>query len=316
MLAGRIKKFALFLVPALLALTVWQVAASPAPQSRARGGFPPPQTAWGPAESLGNGEIQTFVTLTRSGKPIFVGVRFDAQVLSGLPQEMSDGAWDIIDPDTGDVIWHCCGHETILDFPPEGSATPFKFFIANWNPHGHVPPGVYDTPHFDFHFYTITDAERKQITTPGGPDEMCLVEQPDGSTAPVPLTCDLYERAVAPLPADQQPPNNVNVNAVEPGMGNHLIDLSSPEFTGGAFSHTWIYGAFDGRLIFHEPMITVAFFEQLQDEVCVPIGTPQAMPDAGYYPTEYCMRYLGNQDAYTVTLESFQWFSASDGIVE
>jgi hypothetical protein len=23
----------------------------------------------------------------------------------------------------------------------------------NWNPHGHIPPGVYDLPHFDFHFY-------------------------------------------------------------------------------------------------------------------------------------------------------------------
>jgi hypothetical protein len=31
-----------------------------------------------------------------------------------------------------------------------------------WEPHGH-PPGPYLTPHFDFHFYTITTAERAAI---------------------------------------------------------------------------------------------------------------------------------------------------------
>ena len=30
---------------------------------------------------------------------------------------------------------------------------PFKWVLLNWTPHGHIPPGVYDTPHFDVHFY-------------------------------------------------------------------------------------------------------------------------------------------------------------------
>lgn len=63
-------------------------------------------------------------------------------------------------------------------------------------------------------------------------------------------------------------------------------------------------------------MITVAFFEERHEEVCTPFGTPQAMPEAGYYPTEYCIRYLGNADAFTVTLESFRCFEASDGVLE
>ena len=30
---------------------------------------------------------------------------------------------------------------------------PLKWALLNWNPHGHIPPGIYDRPHFDVHFY-------------------------------------------------------------------------------------------------------------------------------------------------------------------
>jgi hypothetical protein len=41
----------------------------------------------------------------------------------------------------------------------------------DWEPHGHPPPGVYDVPHFDFHFYMITPEERAGIDgSTGGQD--------------------------------------------------------------------------------------------------------------------------------------------------
>jgi hypothetical protein len=32
---------------------------------------------------------------------------------------------------------------------------------------------------------------------------------------------------------------------------------------------------------------------------------PEAMPEPGYYPSQYCIRYMSDQDAFAVTLESF-----------
>jgi hypothetical protein len=94
-------------------------------------------------------------------------------------------------------------------------------------------------------------------------------------------------------------------------MGNHLVDLTAPEFKGQPFTHTWIYGAYGGRLTFFEPMIAVSFLEQ-QENVCQAIKMPEVMPGAGWYPTEYCLAYLDQENAYTLSLESFRWFEASD----
>jgi hypothetical protein len=69
-----------------------------------------------------------------------------------------------------------------------------------------------------------------------------------------------------------------------------------------AFTHTWIFGAMGGRITFYEPMITLAFLLG-QPDVCTPIHQPQAWQTAGYYPTEYCIRYLPESAAYTVSLE-------------
>jgi len=31
-------------------------------------------------------------------------------------------------------------------------------------------------------------------------------------------------------------------------MGNHLLDLTGPEFNKQPFTRTWIYGAYDGKV--------------------------------------------------------------------
>src|SRR4029450_4583623 len=36
---------------------------------------------------------------------------------------------------------------------------PFKWVLLNWNPAGHIPPGIYDVPHFDVHFVMAPIAE-------------------------------------------------------------------------------------------------------------------------------------------------------------
>ena len=281
----------------------------------ARPGSGNPHLFLGPPVPMGNGTIQTYAMVNPSGKPVEVGVYFSASALEGLPSAMSDGTWDILDAG-GNLVYPCCGHEHFLEFAPEVQPfLPFRYAIVNWNPHGHVPPGVYNVPHFDFHFYTFPNAERLTMEAPLD-TEMCDV----GGTL-VPLKCDDYARAVAPIPADQFPPGYSNVGAVEPGMGNHLLDFASPEWQGEPFTHTWIFGTYDGRLTFWEPMITLDFLQSLErgkgkkgpKQVNVPISMPEAAPEAGYYPTKYQIAFHPRLDGYTVALTGMKWLPLSSG---
>jgi hypothetical protein len=273
--------------------------------------FPPVEgTQWSEPQALGDGELRAFVTLTDSGDLDLVGVYFDESALTNLPKEVGDGRWDIVDED-GEVLWHCCGHEFILDFADVEAAAPFKHVVVNWNPIGHQPPGVYDISHFDLHFYTITNEDRTAIEAATA-DTMCSVPNPPdvGGEAPGPVTCETFAAAMMPLPEEQMPPGYISVGAVEPGMGNHLLNAAAPEMTGEApFTQTWIYGTYAGKITFFEPMITLAFLEEQPEEVCAEIAMPEAMPESGFYPSQYCIRYMAGEDdsdgAYAVTLEDF-----------
>jgi hypothetical protein len=47
-------------------------------------------------------------------------------------------------------------------------------------------------------------------------------------------------------------------------------------------------------------MITLPYLQSRPD-TCVPIKQPQAWEAAGYYPTRYCIRYLADDERYTVS---------------
>ena len=215
------------------------------------------RTYYGPPAALGQGQIRTYVTLGANQLPASVGVEFDADSLNDLPSAESDGRWDVVNA-AGEVVWHCCGHEVELGFAPEvAGLIPFQHFVINWNPEGHPPPGVFDPPHFDFHFYNISSAQRRSILAP-------TAETACTENGFVPVTCSDFEMLTQPLPAEQQPPNHVNVGAVEPGMGNHLLNFGSAEWSGKPFTHTWIFGTMGGSLSFWEPMITRDYLHWVQ----------------------------------------------------
>lgn len=255
-------------------------------------------------QSLGNGQVRIFGTVI-GHYPVSVGVVFDGGVFNNAPTAESDGKWNILDSD-GNIVWYCCGHE--LDFDVTDNirrATAFEHIVVNWNPQGHPPPtGIYRPPHFDFHFYTISREERYSIAAPSAAD-MCAVD--------IPLSCENFDLAMMSLPADMTPPQHTSVGAVEPAMGNHWLDLSSPEFNGELFTHTWIFGAWKGELSFWEPMITKDFLMSAPNTL-YDIAIPAAAPEAGYYPTKYGIFYLPGRDLYTVTLTGFVWLPESEGL--
>lgn len=277
------------------------------------GDFPPQEnTEWGDPAEFGEGQLQTFVTVDSAGKPELVGVYFTDGLLSGLPMEPSDGHWDVVDAE-GNVVIPCCGHEVVVEFPESVSATPIKSFVLNWNPMGHPPAEIYDVPHFDLHFYTITNEERIAIPAAAG-DEMCMVPNPPDVPGehPVLMSCETFAEATIALPENQIAPGYMDVGEVAPGMGNHLVNPTAMEFTGEAFTHTWIYGVYGGKLTFLEPMIANSFLEERHAEECAEIALPEEMAEPGYYPSQYCIRYFegedGGEGAFAVTLESFVEF--------
>jgi len=88
-------------------------------------------------------------------------------------------------------------------------------------------------------------------------------------------------------------------------MENHLIDTNLPEFGPAKCTNAFIYGSFDGEMIFYEHMITREFLLGIPQNPCRPIKQPQSFAPKNYYPTEYCMRYNQYDNIYTVSLEKF-----------
>ena len=175
------------------------------------------------------------------------------------------------------------GHEHynsyILELPAR-HGTPYQFVELDWNPKGHGGP--YVAPHFDFHFYRISLAERNAID-PSDPS---------------------YAERAANLPATEEMPAGYAAHhtlmgitpaqAVVPKMGLHWIDLSSPELPprNQPFTATFIVGSWDGRVIFDEPMITRAFILSQRDvpgasDSIIPVPSSQRYTPAGFYMTGY-----------------------------
>ena len=116
----------------------------------------------GETKVLGNGTVYSWVKLDDKGNPTGVGMTATATALEGLPTER---------PLSGAI-----GYEIPLKLPAQASATPFNHIAFDWNPLGHIPPGIYDVPHFDAHFYLMTTDERLKITMEG--EDVARVKKP------------------------------------------------------------------------------------------------------------------------------------------
>ena len=257
----------------------------------------------GTPSSLGNGTVASYAEFDKVGVPKAIGVVFAAGSLDALPAAPSDGhrCFDADNDGVMDLATECSGwHERVLPIPSEASRRsniPFKWALLNWNPRGHIPPRVFDTPHFDVHFYIE-------------PIENIFAIQ-RGTCGPEMVRCDQFALARKPMPGNYVPANFQDLGLVAPAMGNHLVDPADHVFHGGEkFKRHWIYGAYDGRVIFYEEMVDLGYMLSKPD-ACVPIQLPEAVALTGYYPTRSCVRYAPGKDEYTVSMEDFVLRAAS-----
>jgi hypothetical protein len=265
-----------------------------------------PCAEYGERAPLGTGELTAYSQRIGS-RPVSVGLRMSEGALDELPTHPpSDGKWcfDKNSDGTTDPMSECTGgYESQLDLGAgfgDQVDSPYTYVLANWNPHGHIPLGVYDVPHFDVHFYVNEDAERTAIRP--GP-------------CPQLVNCDDYVLGKR-LPEDRYlAPDYDDVDAVEPAMGNHLIDLTGPEFQGQPFTHAWVYGTWNAEVTFYEAMVTHEWLDGLRsgsvEDACHDFKLPEAWAESGWYATSYCMRYHPVRREVTVSLENFVYRTGS-----
>lgn len=221
----------------------------------------------GKAKMMGNGVAWSWVERDKKGTPTAIGVTFTETALTGLSEDM---------PPTGLPGW-----EYILPLPREAGVKAFDHIGLDWNPKGHIPPGIYDVPHVDIHFYFISPKEREKITAKGKDLARCKKKP-----------------AAKFIPADYILPEGTEV----PRMGVHWIDPSAPEFNQQPFTKTFIYGSYNGRIAFIEPMFAKSFMDT-RPIATEEIKLPAAYQKPGYYPLSYSVRYDPVRKEYTISLD-------------
>ncbi|ULQ55211.1 hypothetical protein KJS94_11215 [Flavihumibacter rivuli] len=225
----------------------------------------------GPEQAFHNGKSYAWIQTDKQGNPEKLGLTIDAAAYNSLPAE-GEG--------------HNHSNSLSLKFAQNGPSTLFTHVLLDWNPEGHEPEGVYDLPHFDFHFYLQSEAERQAIP--------------------------VYEQAAAKFDnhpeAGYTPDSYIAIPGGVPQMGVHWVDLNSPEMKGEDFTQTFLYGSYDGKVTFYEPMITKAFIDQNPSfERSFPL--PAKFKATGYYPTK--MKIRKENGSVHITLENFVLKQAS-----
>jgi hypothetical protein len=241
---------------------------------------------YGAPVSVGQGRARTYVVLDEKngGAPLEIGVALDQNALDGLPAGMAGAAPE----NPGKPM--SMGNDYILPLPSH-NPTPYQLVVLNWNPNGHEPPQLYGKPHFDFHFYTIDNATRMSIVPSDPAYAMKAANFAGAKMAP----------GYFPPPA---PP----ALAAVPMMGLHWTDPTSPEFSPAGFSRTFIYGSWDGEVIFAEPMITRAFL-LTQPDILLDLPVPTQFATPGYYPSAYRVVFDAQAREYRVALAKLTWRS-------
>ncbi len=229
-----------------------------------------PATYVGKAVRIGHGTAHTVVRSDAAGKAAVIGVAFTPGMLENLPKA-AKGA----DPD----------FPYVLPMPAKGPRTVVDHVVVNWESAGHPPSHVYDVPHFDFHFYLVSRAEQMKVA---------------------------FKDENASGDPSQQPPAELVAagyilppGTAVPRMGVHAIDPASPEFHGKPFTATFIYGYYDKRQTFFEPMVTLAYLKS-KPSFSAPLARPHSYTKPGAYPSAYGVKYDAARKVYEVTLEQLK----------
>ena len=157
-----------------------------------------------------------------------------------------------------------------------------------WESMGH-PPGPYLTPHFDFHFYTISPEQRLAMDCA---DLSKPSELPAGYALP---------DVTLPPPMASMIGTGTLIGLCVPQMGMHSLLTTELEST-NVFRGTMVIGYYQGKPIFIEPMVTQAMLMEKQPfDLAIP-----AIPGMeANRPRAFRAEYDQQQQAYRFVFSDF-----------
>jgi hypothetical protein len=213
-------------------------------------------TFFGSQVEVGSGKLRSFVRINHENVPQEIGLELTQGALQNLPLPPAGV--------TGEYSFdfEIPLHQKALE------VTPFDHLEFDWQPNGHPPQGIFTLPHFDMHFYMLPLEQQMAIPAPNSSNLNTLF-------GPVPIGYLPADYSIAGAPVMQ--------------MGRHWLDKTSSVLapTLATFQHELIYGTYDGKVVFLEPMVTRNFL--LSDtEFHQAIKQPTVFnPTGTYYPTRY-----------------------------
>ncbi len=226
----------------------------------------------GPEVQLGYGKVRSWISVDRNGNPSEIGIEITPEAFKNITDEEDKK----IPADHSTIIVPL--HLKAKQF------TPFNHIGLNWNPHGHIPEGVFDVPHFDMHFYMISIAEQMAIPAWSPETDAAFNNYPPAGY----------------MPADYfTPPGDATA---EPQMGKHWLPVNLGDYL--PFSKIMIYGSYDGNVIFVEPMITLDYLLSNVDS-STEYSQPEHFQKPGNYPTKYNIYHNPDNGNTYITLSDF-----------
>ena len=223
----------------------------------------------GPAVQVHGGKAWTWVQIKNNGNPEKLAITLTDAALTSVPVG-------------GESQGHEHGNDNnwTLKFHAKAAVTPFNHVGMGWNPIGHEPFPIYGKPHFDFHFYMMTP-EQVDAIPPYEVDSAKFKNWP---------TAAYFPQAY------------FNAGGGVPKMGAHWVDLTSGEFNGQPFTQTFIYGSYNGKVTFYEPMITLEFLKN-NNNYQRAIPQPAKVQKTGWYPTK--LKVVKHDGVTDVILDEF-----------
>lgn len=186
-------------------------------------------------------------------------------------------------PNDGPMVWPPVAEAIVPMVPEARAATGIDHLSVYWEHHGH-PPTPFLTPHFDFHFYTISNADRLKID--------CANKSKPAALAPGYV-----------LPDMDLPGIGLLTGVCVPGMGMHSL-LGSDVGATTPFSGTMVLGYYDTHPIFFEPMIAKAKLEEKRS-FTLPMVTPAGIAAGVHYPAQFEAVYDASIPGYRFIFTGF-----------
>lgn len=214
---------------------------------------------FGSTDVVGGGLAQVAVFVNPQGQPTRLGFRLTEAALTNLPATRQTA---------------------VLAVPPQANVTGFTHVVLVWEPQGHTPNGVYNTPHFDIQFFRLTETQRANITGIG-PDRDIALRAPDAAEIPTDYTSS---------------------NEVVAMQGVRWFDQTGPEFNGQPFTSAFTYGFYDSNMVFVEMQLAKTLLDG-RTNFSAAVKQPADYPGPGYYPTRYSVNYVAENNEFYLTID-------------